>query len=251
MKKLISVAIIVALLSGCATQTPAYVMQKKNSRQAIEKIRNVEIFYHADDDYTVVDRGGSGMTGMAGLLGPVGLLVALGADAGSKMTVAERAKERTKEFSSAMRSSLPDGGLNAQFANKLADLLRESGRTVKLTQIERPSGSERLAASTAKNLNLTEDFAPVVLRITAGFGAESATSSYKPFVAAEYVLKNTAGNVLVENRETINNDSKTYMTYQGLLEDHKEAGEMLRKDILLLALVAHKKLFDLSELSEK
>lgn len=251
MNKLASVVVIIGLLSACATHTPAYVMQKKSNRQSIEKIQNVEIFYHADGIYPVIDRGGSAMTGMAGLLGPVGMLVALGADAGSKLTMAERAEARTKEFTKAVRDSFSGESLNAQFANKLADLLRENGRTVKLTQIERPAGNARLAASTAKDMTPAENFAPLVLRITTGYGAESATSSYQPVIVAEYVLKNSSGHVLVESRESINEGGNSYLTYQGLLEDHRNAGEALRKELVALAPLAHKKMFDLSELNGK
>lgn len=251
MRKLVSIIIGITLLAGCAVRPPAYVTQKQSNQHAIEKIQKIEILYHADDEYPIIDRGGSGMTGMAGLLGPVGLLIAVGADAGSKLSVAERAASRSKEFTKAIHVSFPDQGLNSQFANKLADLLRASGRTVRLTQVERPVGNDILSMSTIKGVQQSEGYAPLVLRITTGYGADSATSSYRPILVTEYVLKDEAKKVLVENKETSNEGEKTYLTYQGLLEDHIEAREQLRHGLMSLAAVAYKKMFDMNESGSK
>jgi hypothetical protein len=240
-----------ALLSGCAAPLPQYLSQKKENQAAIGKIQQVEIFYHADDGYVVLDLGGSSMTGLGGLLGPIGALVALAADAGSKLTMAERAAGRTKEFTNAVRQRFPGQDLNLEFAQKLAALIQETGRTVKITKIDRPTGDMLMSKSIPTNLPVTENHVPVLLRISSGYGAESATTSYRPFIKAEYVLARDAKQVYVENSMTVKDGAKTYLTYPELLADHEAASNELKSILISLAPTAYKNMFDLGELAAK
>jgi hypothetical protein len=86
-KRLISLLTIAVVLTGCATGPDKAALQAR--KQALANITRMEIFYNGKDELAVVDGGGSSITGLGGLLGPIGLLAAVGADADSKHTLAE------------------------------------------------------------------------------------------------------------------------------------------------------------------
>lgn len=228
MKKLL--AVIVIVLAGCATQQPPpkYQLDKQANRAAIESGRKVEVFYHADD-FTVVDLGGSQSANVLGILGPIGTLIGLATHAAHKLDAPARAQRRSEEFSKQIADNMPDQSMNRDFARKLGDLLEKDGREVKLTQVKRPSGNADLALSKSEDMIATEGYMQLMLRLTVGYGATSATDSFKPVTIIEYALKDPAGKALMSRSFTriYGEADKTYLSYPGLLEDYKGAREEL------------------------
>lgn len=231
MKKLFAVAVIaVVALSGCAVKqpTPRYQLDKQANRTAIQSGKQVEIFYHADE-YAVVDLGGSNSVGLLGILGPIGLLAGLGADAAHKLDSKSRTERRSEEFSKLITDNLPGESINQTFARQIGDLLEKDGRQVKVTQVTRPSGSGDLARSTSSDLVATDGYMQLMLRVSTGYGATSATDSFKPVTIIEYALKDSEGAALMSRSFTrfYGESNKTYLTYAGLLGDYKAARDEL------------------------
>lgn len=221
---------ITALATGCASDAANKSAAKTLERQkATQAIRRMEIVYDDDPDIVVLDGGGSGLVNMSGLLGPLGMLVGLAAHGASKATMADRVGRRSKEFTAAAREQSPDYAAGTQIAMILADLLRASGREVKLTKAARPTGSDRLADSAVPDVTFSPGFAVLVLRTTVGYAAESATASYRPMVVAESVLRQTDSTVLNEDVVRQQDDEPSYATYSGLLGEHVQAFEALQQ----------------------
>jgi hypothetical protein len=231
MKKLSAVAVVAAMaLCGCAVKQPSprYQLDKQANRTAIQSGKQVEIFYHADE-YVVVDLGGSKSLSLLGLLGPIGLLAGLGADAAHKLDVKSRTERRSEEFSALITDNLPGESINERFARQIGDLLEKDGRQVKVTQVTRPSGSGELAQSTSNDLVASDGYMQLMLRVSTGYGSTSATDSYKPVTIIEYALKDSEGTPLMSRAFTrfYGESDKTYMTYAGLLGDYKAARDEL------------------------
>ncbi|SSW65519.1 hypothetical protein AVE30378_01682 [Achromobacter veterisilvae] len=228
MKKLLSIAVIV--LGGCAVQqpTPKFELDKQANRAAIQSGRQVEIFYHADD-YAVVDLGGSKSAGLLGILGPIGLLAGMTANVAHSLDSKARTVRRSEEFSKLIADNLPDQSINRDFARKVGDLLEQEGRQVKVTKVTRPGGNEDLALSMSEDLVPTEGYMQLLLRLSAGYGATSATDTYKPVTIIEYALKDADGKALMSRSFTryYGESDKTFMTYAGLLGDYQGAREEL------------------------
>lgn len=231
MKKLSAVAVIAVMaLCGCAVKqpTPRYQLDKQANRTAIQSGKQIEIFYHADD-YVVMDLGGSNSLGLLGILGPIGLLAGLGVDAAHKMDFKSRTERRSQEFSKLITDNLPGDSINQEFARQIGDLLEKDGRQVKVTQVTRPRGSEELAQSTSDDLVASQGYMQLMLRVSTGYGAASATDSYKPVTIVEYALKDSEGTALMSHWFTrvYGESDKTYLTYAGLLGDYKAARDEL------------------------
>src|SRR5689334_13936655 len=102
LQKLTSLIVATALLAGCAADAskPTLLARQEATRSAAK----VELIYNEEDQLIVTDGGGSGLTGFAGLLlGPIGALLALSIDTNSRMTMAARTDQRSKEFTAAVR----------------------------------------------------------------------------------------------------------------------------------------------------
>jgi len=127
-----------------------------------------------------MDLGGSQSLGVLGILGPVGLLMGVTADAAHKLDMKSRTERRSKEFSDLVSKKFPDQSFNQAFARQIGDLLVKDGRAVKVTKVLRPSGSEDLASSVSQDLVPTAGYMQLVLRLGTGYGAASAADSYKP-----------------------------------------------------------------------
>ncbi|MGW9064021.1 hypothetical protein ACWGPO_07995 [Achromobacter animicus] len=232
MKKLLSIAVI--FLSGCAIHqpTPKYQLDKLANRAAIQSGLPVEIFYHPDE-YVIMDLGGSQSLGVLGILGPVGLLMGVTADAAHKLDMKSRTERRSKEFSELVSKNFPNESFNQAFALQIGDLLVKEGRAVKVTKVLRPSGSEDLASSVSQDLVPTAGYMQLLLRLGTAYGAASATDSYKPMIIIEYALKDTDGKALMSRSfsRVYGKSDQTFLTYPGLLEDyvdaHKELGARL------------------------
>jgi len=249
-QRIIAIFSILALLSACAAPVAPDLAQKKANQDAIRNIKNVEIFYH-DDQYAVVDLGGSSLAGLSGILGPIGLLAGLAADATSKLTVTERADARGKEFTESIHQHFPDQDLNLDFANQLAGLIQENGHTVKVVKIKRPQGKGLMSEKMPEGVPQEAGDTSVVLRITTGYGASSATADYRPLVMVEYALARDPDHILVHNEFTVKDGEKTYATYQGLLASDAEAREQLKTTLASLAPQVYKSMFDLSMLNKE
>lgn len=228
MKKLLSVVLI--FLSGCAVKqpTPKYQLDKQANQALIQSGKSVEIFYH-DDQFVVMDLGGSQAANVLGILGPVGLLMGMTADAAHKLDFKARAERRSEEFSKLVAENFPDESINQMFARNVADLIAKEGRVVKVTKVTRPSGGDNLAASVSKDMEPTAGYMQLILRLSAGYGARSATDTYKPVTIIEYALKDEDGTALMSRffGRFYGESDKTFLTYPGLLEDYKGArGEL-------------------------
>lgn len=223
MKKLIALISIAALAAGCATGPDKAALQAR--KDATSKLPKIELLYNEQDELVVMDLGGSSMTGMAGLLGPIGLLVAAGVDAGSKLSMAERAEKRSKEFTTAVQKDAPAQGLNKQFAEQLADRIRAGGREVKVTPTKRAIGA--LSKMSTPDALVNPDYAPLIVRITAGYGAKDATSSFQPTITVEYQLKKDDKAIVYQSSYVKRPDEPTYFTYAALLDQPAAARQGL------------------------
>lgn len=228
MKKLLSIALI--FLSGCAIKQPPpkYQLDKQANQAVIQSSKPVEIFYHADD-YLILDLGGSKALGVLGILGPVGLLVGMTTDAAHKLDMKSRAERRTKEFSALIAQDSPERSINREFALQIGDLLAKDGRAVKVTKVLRPVGNADLALSVSEDLVPTDGYMQLLLRLGTAYAAASATDTYKPMTMIEYALKDSDGRALMSRSDSrvYDQSDKTFLTYAGLLEDHKAAHEEL------------------------
>jgi hypothetical protein len=228
MKTLVPLLVAAALMAGCATNAPQTALKPRPD--ATRSLAKIELFYNEEDQFTVVDGGGSAIVGFAGLLGPVGTLVALGFEVGSRATLASRTERRSKEFMAAVKN---DGTaatsltLSRQFAEQFAARLRESGREVKLTPAFRVNGP--LAEMQALGHRPTPGYSTLTMRITAAYGAPDATSSFKPFVAVEQLLRNEQQVVVYQSTHTADLEEPAYFMYDGLLQDARGAREGLRQ----------------------
>ncbi|MBB3214377.1 hypothetical protein FHW67_003694 [Herbaspirillum sp. Sphag1AN] len=228
-------ACVIALSAGCAS-TPEHVPQKETARADIEKITKVDIFYHPAE-YSVVDAGGSSLSGLASFLGPIGTLAGAALDAGSKLTVAERATARSKEFTALIEDAgTPE--ITLMQAERLAERIRESGREVRLISVKRPLG--KMSAMDASDPEAaTADYMPdrarLVLRVTPGYRAESAMSSFQSVMTTAFVLRDAEGKHLVSYSLRKQDNGETYMAYEGLKEAAATAAASLLKDALAQA----------------
>lgn len=228
LQKLMSLLAATALLAGCAADASKPTLQAR--QDATRSAAKVELIYNEEDQLIVTDGGGSGLTGFAGLLlGPIGALVALTIDTNSRMTMAARTDQRSKEFTAAVRNSGTTMALNRQFAEQLAARLRESGREVKLTPFMRATGP----ASEMKvpELQPTPGYSTLILRITTAYGAADATSSFKPFVSVEQLLRDERQSVVHQTAHTADVSEPTYFSYEGLLKDTAVAHEGLKQGL--------------------
>ncbi|CAB3867018.1 MULTISPECIES: hypothetical protein [Achromobacter] len=228
MKKLLCIVLI--FLSGCAVKQPPpkYQLDKQANQAFIQSGKSVEIFYH-DDNFVVMDLGGSQAAGLLGILGPVGLLVGLSAHAAHKLDFRARTERRSEEFSKLVGENISDQSINQAFARQIGDLLAKDGREVKVTKVTRPSGSDDLAASVSEDLVPTEGHMQLLLRLTTGYAAASATDSYKPMTVIEYALKDEHGKPLMARsfNRFYGDSDKTFLTFASLIEDYKGAhGEL-------------------------
>ncbi|WPH16541.1 hypothetical protein [Variovorax paradoxus] len=238
MKTLVSLLISAALLAGCATSTPEPAQQVRHD--ATRSITKIELVYNAQDQLSVMDGGGSAIMGWAGIFGPVGTLVALGVEVGTRVTLASRIERRSKEFTAAVKSSgaMP---LNRQFAEQLAARLRTGGREVKLTPAARMDGE--LAQMQAPGFEPTPGYSTLLVRVTTTYGAPDMTSSFKPFVAIEQSLQDEQQGVLHQTTHTSDLEEPAYLAYDGLLQDSARAQDGLRQGLSRIVQPAYAGMF--------
>ncbi|RIX84697.1 hypothetical protein [Acidovorax cavernicola] len=227
LKMLTFLLVAAALLSGCATNTPPPALQI--SPDAARSVAKVEIIYNQQDELLVSDGGGSGLTSFAGFLGPIVALVALGIDNSSRASAADRMAQRSKEFTDAVRKSGVPMGLNKYFAERLAERLRDGGREVKLTPFMRATG--KLPEMQVPELQPTPGYSTLILRIMTAYGAYDATSSFKPYVTVEQLLRDEHQTVLYQASHSPELSEPTYFRYEGILSDPAAAREGLKQGL--------------------
>lgn len=229
MRKFILLSLTVFVLAGCANGK--YAEERRLRKEATSEISQVEIFYNQKDEYVVIDGGGSGYGGMAGGLGFAGMLVALAADAGHKLSAVDRAETRSKEFTSALEKSEIKLDMNRQFAESLAEKIKTSGRDVKLTPINRTVGG-------LKDMKLPEDVVPsegyatLLLRINSGYAAKDASSDFMPVIVVETLLNDKNNKTIYRNTYNPGMRDPSYFLYSSLLAEHGLAHEGLRKGMM-------------------
>lgn len=221
---LLAAAAFLLLLSGCATTNtpePASPARPELTR-AVTKI---ELVYNEEDRLTVMDGGGSAIAGWAGVFGPVGTLVALGVEVGTRVTREDRIERRSSEFTTAVKKS-GAAPLNTHFAELLAARLRSDGREVKLTPV--PRVDRLLDVLQVPDFQPTPGYSPLIVRITTTYGAPDMTSSYKPFVAIEQSLKTEQQAVIFQTTHTSDLEEPAFLVYEGMLQDTAKAQDGLR-----------------------
>lgn len=224
-KRIFSICTIAALLVGCAGGS------KKVANEEPEPLSypRVEIFYNAKPELAVLDTGATPTAGLGGLFGPIGVLVAVGVDAASRSNSINQAASRSKRFQQAIEDDVGELALNREYAERLAEAMRATGREVKLTPGERASGGPRkmeLAGLTA-----TPGHVVMLLRVTTGYGAPSLTSDFRPIVVVDYALRDEKLQPITWNSVTSNQGSPSYFSYDTLLKEKKEAYEGLRQQL--------------------
>ena len=239
LKALFFLLVAAALLSGCATNTAAPVPPTRHD--VARSIEKVELIYNQEDQLIVTDGGGSGLTGFAGFLGPLAALVAISVDTNSRLTMAARTDQRSKEFTAAVKNSGVTMGLNRQFAERLAARLRDSGREVKLTPFFRATGEH--AQMQVQELQPTPGYSTLILRITTSYGAADATSSFKPYVWVEQLLRDEKQSVVGQTLQVADLSEPTYLLYDGLLKDTAGAREGLKRGLDQIVQPAYVSLF--------
>lgn len=229
-KFLPGVLALLLCLGGCANN--ALVAKQARIRDAtIAGLERIEIFYLPQDKLPIVDHGGTALSSLSSVvLGPVGMLVVMGASAGSKLTATQRAAVRSKAFSQAVAGSLPGTDLNRDFAEALAKRIRASGREARVTAAEPFKGD--LQTMRLQRLAASAGFTPLLLNITAGYTAPDALSSYQPVVRVQQALQNpgtTAGFITEHNAtDEALAPALLYTQYDSLMADHVRAYESLR-----------------------
>ena len=241
MKLLFSTLAVSILITGCAS-TPPKLTQKELAKEELAKISKVEIYYHPSS-YTIVDGGGSSMAGLGGALGLFGMFAALAVDAGSKLTAVERAEARSKEFNQLMLDAQV-ADINKEQAEAIARMIASTGREVKLTAIKRPAGDFSKDQEFASNVQWSEGYAPLILRATTGYAAESATASYQSVAVTEYVLKDASGKQLIKNKLIRRGSGDTYQTFDGLKGATGAVVVVLNKDMQTQATELHQQSFE-------
>ncbi|TAG25300.1 MAG: hypothetical protein EAZ37_13300 [Burkholderiales bacterium] len=224
-----AIALVLVFLTGCASAPQKQVLsvqEKADYAQRIARIKSVDILYSNDNHVVVLDGGGSGSVGMAGLLGPVGLLAAVAIDGASKLSKEERSKARSKEFSDKVRSELPSANLSKDFADQVASKLRDRGMEVTVT----PLTSSRTSADLAtypELANIAAGRAAVVIWNNPGLTAESATSAYVTSAVIDYYCADADKTKILDGRIVRRGDSVA-RTFQGLMDPISQTYSSLR-----------------------
>jgi hypothetical protein len=225
MKRIITICTIAVMLVACAGRPK----QATNEEPEPLSHPRVEIVYNAKSELAVLDTGATPTVGLGGLLGPVGVLVAIGADVASRSNSMDQVASRSKRFQQAIEESQGELTLHREYAERLAEAMRATGREVKLTPSNRATGAARkmeLAGLTA-----TPGYEVMLLRITAGYGAPSLTADFRPIISVEYALRDDKLQPITWNSVTSNRGGPTYFAYDTLLKENKAAYEGVRQEL--------------------
>lgn len=243
MLRLVSLVLIAALVSGCATPPPkpAYLKQKDENKALILAAKQVEIVYHPDE-YAVVDLGGTKSQGLLGVLGPIGLLAGFTALTAHALSTESRAKSRSEEFTKLMSDHFQEQSVNKAFAQLIASQLEASGHVTKLTQIP-------LSKDAVTSFQGTDGYSQLWLRTSLGYGATSLTDSFKPTIVIDYTLKDPGGKTLMSRKysEYFADSDQTFLTYSSLLDGYEKAHEELQMRMAGMSKPIYAEIFDFSD----
>lgn len=230
--KIIAAAVAVSVFAGCATAPKPILspQQKADYGARLERIKSVEILYSEKDAITVVDGGGSDSIGLAGLLGPIGLLAAVVADGASKVSRTDRAKERTTEFRTKVMAELPTSNLSRDFAEHVAEKLKARGMEVRLTPLSGSRPGFDLATY-PEVANVAPGRAALVLWNSPGITAESATAAYKTSAVVDFYCQDADKKKIVDGQLRSTGED-VGRSFSGLLADVKPVYESVRKHYL-------------------
>lgn len=226
MHRIISICAIAALLTACGGKSRQVAAEEPEPLSHPK----VEIVYNAKPQLVVLDTGATPIVGLGGLFGPVGTLVAAGIDVASRNNSLDQVQSRSKRFQQAVEESNGELTLHQEYAERLADAMRATGREVKLTPGERATGGARkmeLAGLTA-----TPGYEVMLLRISTAYGAPSLTADFRPVISVEYALRDDKLQPITWNSVILNNGGPAYFSYDTLLKEHKPAYEGLRKELM-------------------
>lgn len=225
MKRTISVSIFAVLVAACANR-PAQTVVEEPEPLSYPRL---EIVYNAKAELGVLDTGATPTVGLGGLFGPVGALVAIGVDAASRNNSINQVESRSKRFQQAVQDSAGELTLHKEYAERLAEAMRATGREVKLTPSERATGAARKME--LAGLTVTPGYEVMLLRITTGYGAPSLTSDFRPVVMVEYALRDDQLKPITWNSVMSNQAGPNYFSYDTLLKENKAAYEGLRQQL--------------------
>lgn len=227
MRRAISICVVAAMLAACAGRPqPDNTPVSATPGHPLPHPR-VEIFYNAEPELVVRDSGAIPAVGLIGLLGPVGALAAMGVDALSRGNATQQAGERSQRFTQAVRGEVGDLALNHEYAQRLAEALRSTGREVKLTPAARALG-------TAGELHLeglmpTPGHDVLLLRISTAYWAPDLGSSFRPYARVEYALRDDQLAPLAWDSVSFRSAEPRYYAYDTLLKENRTAYDGLRQ----------------------
>jgi hypothetical protein len=221
MKILFAIVTTLLLLSGCAG-----VPQKEQHKTEISNLKNIEIFYHSDGYGVIVVESGGFFA-----------LASIGEHS--------RIEERSKAFLNAIQESFPDKDLNLSFVQKLAEKIHAGGREVKITKIDRPVGDlDIFKTNSYVNAPKTPGYAPLALRITTQYVANSFMTGFASVVDVKYQLGSADGkNELINLSDQGGGKGETYMQFDSLLAAHKDAYKEMKMELMSLTPTIYSNMF--------
>jgi hypothetical protein len=120
-------------------------------------------------------------------------------------------------------------------------LLQASHHETKLTAVG--------LGADAKTFQGTQGYAQLWLRLATGYGAGSATDSFKPVILLNYWLRDSSGHgLMARNVDKSYPDSKqTFFTYAGLLDGYQQAHDELKARLPELSKSVYSEIFEFSQ----
>lgn len=215
------------MLAACSSQ-PRQAAAEADEPEPLSHPR-VEIVYNAKPELVVLDSGATPTAGLGGLLGPVGALVAIGVDAASRNNSMNQVASRSKRFQDAVEESSGELTLHREYAERLAEAMRATGREVKLTPGGRAVGPAR--KMDLGGLNPAPGYEVMLLRISTSYVAPGLASDFRPAVVVEYALRDDQLKPVTWNSVVSRNGSPSYFSFDELLKEHKAAYAGLREQL--------------------
>jgi hypothetical protein len=233
MKRIFLSMVIAALFVGCATpqQPNLYELKKRENQVTISQIKQIEIVYHEDEEYAVINESATADTSHMAQFGVLGLIFA----DGFKALSGSRAADQTKIYTAAIKKEFQDQSINFELAKKLQELIVKSGRNVKLTKVARPTGllshvADKPSTFAVKDFKPAEGYTQLILRNTIGYAAGTDLMSFRSLARTEFSLQNYGSAVLLERRIEKRGTGDTYSTFGPLLEARQKSFPILLSD---------------------
>lgn len=268
----LSFLILLTASAGCASRPPT---PKELNRPVIERVNRVEIFYTPEEHRVIHQFGnnlGTGVVGAGSWFGAVGTLVGLGVAIAASRSALDEAAPRSAAFNAAVKATAT-GDMNTEAAQHLAQQFEQMGKTVKLTQVSRlpgrkpgmmpelpppqtgaayidpqnagaqpdqPEWKEPLRAPEVATTGFapTPGYAPVLLRVTTGYGSPDVLVDFRSVAIVEYALVDPeTRNYLVDGQFSSVNEPEgpSYFSWSALLQDAAAARAQLRRSLLQTA----------------